>query len=264
MEKGMLLVPDNTVPDWKKTRKTQWRYVRATLQALNFTKSDIKDYKNDYIHGCENDPGVEFDLEPEPFLGIWFCADQTPEKQQEIWDKSMVNYGRNFKRQRDVLLRLMHEGVRDETEFQSPYGAFGGFEKVFKDLLIRSDVYTDDTFTINNKEYRKLPWESPGRTNSAIISKISSYFDGEYGVFCPSQWCHDLFISTFQYDIEYDDSSNEYCFKRLKRSLLDKPYWTAHENHIIAAHKLIDILEDESAPKRLRYLWQQVKNNKED
>jgi len=80
------VIPGNHIHDWQKIRKAQWKTVKEVLKyRLDLDTQSIKDIKQDYVLDCEGEDPVSF--EPPPLVGLWFCADQSEEKWQEIWNR---------------------------------------------------------------------------------------------------------------------------------------------------------------------------------
>jgi len=267
-EKIVPVIPGNHIKDWQKIRKKQWKFVKFSLaKNLKIDGYEIKGFKDNYYLSEEvtgfHDP---VGWEPTPILPMWLSPDQSREQWARIWDH-LANGDSgcewDFELYRKWFLDYAHTGERIPTKEQT-YGAFGGMEQRLLDVFVRSETYTDDMFTLGKTEYRKIPWETPKRTHSAVIGKISTFFNDNSDVsnFSPSQWLHNLFISTFEYDIEYSESSDEYCMGEISNLLNEDLLDTFHENHIKAGLLLIDIFEDQMAPKYLRDLWHRVKKHK--
>lgn len=273
-----LVIPGNHIDDWQKIRKTQWKAVKEVLKyRLDLDAQSIKDIKQDYVLGCEGEDPVSF--EPPPLLGLWFCADQSEEKWQEIWNRFSDQRAKkwNFNNLSKEFLHAAEKGTLTKDFKADPYGAFGGLEKKLLDIFVRSKTYTDEKFELGGKNYRLIPWESPFMAFSyvacGITEALDTVFIGENEVlapvspFTPAQWMHELLISTFEYDFKKDkDYRNDrgitaYC-KLLKKSLEDEIQQSVHENHLIASHKLIEIFEDDMASSHVRDIWIKVRDGK--
>ncbi len=264
-EKITPMIPGKHIKNWQKIRKKQWKFVKYSLaKNLKSDGYEIKDFKDNYYLSEEvtgfHDP---VGWEPRPILPMWLSPDQSQEQWDRIWAHCIETYNFRFDYYREQFLIYAHIGERIPTKEQT-YGAFGGMEQRLLEVFVRSDTYTDDMFTLGKTEYRKIPWPTAKRTHSAIIGKTSTFFNdnSDASNFSPSQWLHNLFISTFEYDIEYSQSSDEYCMGEIAKLLDEKLIETFHDNHIKAGMLLIDIFEDQTAPKYLRELWEKVKKDK--
>lgn len=254
--------PGKHVEGWKDTRKQQWKAVKTTLdEVFNFDEDEIKFIKQhiflaDQLDPEEVSPPHEWLIVP---LDGWFLvADQSQEEWDRQWadvDKYMNN---NLKYVRDKYLIDAH-GQNEVTDF----GVFGGLEQRMFPYLIRSKVYTDETFAFGQRkqEVRLIPWESPKDAHTQLISRMGNFVNRIINPYTPIQWLHEMFYSTFQYDIDYNESSDIGCMLRFKTFLdCNNPEDQYHINHIKMAQRMIEIFEDEGAPKYIQTLWQKVKD----
>ncbi len=263
-EKIVPLIPGNHIKDWQKIRKKQWKFVKKSLaKNMYFDSYDIKFVKDSYYLAEDmtgnNDP---IDWEPRPILPMWLSPDQSQEQWDRIWDHCVESYNFRFDHFRKEFLADAHTGEYLPTKEQT-YGAFGGMEQRLLEVFVRSETYTDDLFTLGKTEYRKIPWESPYDVHNAIICKITHYFRDyvDESLYSPYQWLHNLFISTFDYDIKYDERGDRSSLTRLSNLLSDEKNKKFHENHVKAGLMMVDIIEDQMAPKYLRDLWKKVKKD---
>jgi len=278
------MIPGNHIEDWQKTRKKQWKFVRPMLKdgMYQFGRTiweNIPEIKEDYLaNDLTGDYHPKY-WEPAPLMGMWLSPDQSEACWNEIWDEFVTDrQSAWFFRVRERFLTIAHDGLTHASKSEGyEYGAFGGLEKRLLDVFVRSKIYTDETIDLGGKAQRLIPWKSAIRTYQAILSKNTSFFnvggDGEgnktqlfYSPHSPYQWLHEMFISTFEHDIEnapeYEQTGDITCMKSLVCMLDDKPQFEYHPNHIIAGQKMIDIFEDETAPKYLRELWINVRDGK--
>jgi len=262
-EKIVPLIPEEHITDWQKIRKKQWKFVKYSLaKNLKADGYEIKDFKENYYLSEEvtgfHDP---VGWEPTPLLPMWLSPDQSQEQWDRIWSHlASGNTGCewDFELYRKWFLDCAHTGERIPTKEQT-YGAFGGMEQRLLEVFVRSETYTDDLFTLGKTEYRKIPWESPFDVHNAVMA--CTVDDNFSSPFSPYQWLHNLFISTFEYDIDYSESSDECCMKTISKLLNEDLVENFHENQIKAGMLLIDIFEDQMAPKYLRDLWKKVKKD---
>ena len=271
-EKIEPIFPGKHVEGWQKIRKSQWKSVKETLDwVFNFDKDDIKFVKQHIYLSDELGDDVE---EPSE----WFCAplsswflnsDQSEESWDEIWSEiTNLKYRPETPTENTALYEMRKLFFQEVHNIQQPagnFGAFGGLEQRMLPYLIQSKVYTDETFEFGStkRAVRKVPWQSPKRTHDAIINRNGMFTHQPVNPYSPIQWLHEMFVSTFQYDIEYDEIGDRACMRYYKK-LLDtsKPDELYHINHIRSAQRMIDIFEDETAPKYLRELWIKVRDGK--
>ena len=266
------IFPGKHVEGWQKIRKSQWKSVKETLDwVFNFDKDDIKAVKQHIYLADELSDDIE---EPSDWTGspmsAWFLnPDQSEESWDSVWNKLNKLKIRPESRTEDILIcdarkRFLQE-VHNIQQPEGDFGAFGGLEQRMLPYLIQSKVYTDETFEFGStkRAVRKVPWQSPHRTHEAIISRNGKFAQQPVNPYSPIQWLHEMFVSTFQYDIEYDEVGDRACMRYYKK-LLDtsKPDELYHINHIRSAQRMIDIFEDETAPKYLRELWIKVRDEK--
>ena len=266
------IFPGKHVEGWQKIRKSQWKSVKETLDwVFNFDKDDIKFVKQHIYLADQLGDDVE---DPSEWTGLpmssWFLnPDQSEESWDSVWNKLNKLKIRPESRTEDILICDARKRFLQEVHsIQQPagnFGAFGGLEQRMLPYLIQSKVYTDETFEFGStkRAVRKVPWQSPQRTHEAIINRNGMFTYQPISPYSPIQWLHEMFVSTFQYDIEYDEIGDRACMRYYKK-LLDtsKPDELYHINHILSAQRMIDIFEDETAPKYLRELWIKVRDGK--
>ena len=265
------IFPGKHVEGWQKIRKSQWKSVKETLDwVFNFDKDDIKFVKQHIYLADQLGDDVE---DPSEWTGLpmssWFL---NPDQSEAAWEKIWLDINTYKKIGKDkadgktwidkVRKRFLEE-VHNIQQPEGDFGAFGGLEQRMLPYLIQSKVYTDETFEFGStkRAVRKVPWQSPHRTHEAIISRNGKFAQQPVNPYSPIQWLHEMFVSTFQYDIEYSESSDVACLERYKIFLdANKPDELYHINHIRSAQRMIDIFEDETAPKYLRELWIKVRD----
>ncbi len=271
-EKIAPIFPGKHVEGWQKIRKSQWKSVKETLDwVFNFDKDDIKSVKQHIYLADELSDDIE---EPSDWTGspmsAWFLnPDQSEAAWEKVWNdinKLKISLDPPIgKSWMDNVAKRFLEEVHNIQQPEGDFGAFGGLEQRMLPYLIQSKVYTDETFEFGStkRAVRKVPWQSPKRTHDAIINRNGMFTHQPVNPYSPIQWLHEMFVSTFQYDIEYDEIGDRACMRYYKK-LLDtsKPDELYHINHIRSAQRMIDIFEDETAPKYLRELWIKVRDGK--
>lgn len=270
------VMPGNEVENWQKTRKKQWKSIKCTLERLFIKKEEIKYSKEDYLALDLNGESHPMYWEPVPLIGMWLSPDQSDEMWDEIWGSLSAEskgWSYSFEKIREQFLERAHNGETDVSVLDQTYGAFGGLEQRLLKEFVRSEVYTDDLFKLGDNEYRKIPWKTPRSTFGSILFYNTDCFvpfkEGRKRTiyrnpYSPCQWLHNLLISTFDHDLHNDfdqQSVDAYC-RRLKGMLSDDIQKICHPNHLLAGHRLIEIFEDEMAPKFLRDTWIKTRDGK--
>lgn len=271
------VIPGNDAADWQKVRKKQWKYVKGSLESLFVNKDEIKYLKQDYLSDSLTGDNHPCYWEPVPLIGMWLSPDQSEVMWQQVWDSLLgesKGWSYDFKRTREEFFTVAHSGEQGVTVNDQVFGAFGGLEQRLLKEFVRSDVYTDDTFELWENEYRKIPWESPRRTFGAILAYMTELFtpyekeNGEKNIlvspYSPYQWLHNLLVSTFDHGVENDfdqQSVNAYC-RRLKGIFDQDIRDLCHPDHLVAGDRLVEIFEDEMAPKFLRDTWIKARDRK--
>lgn len=266
------IFPGKHVEGWQKIRKSQWKSVKETLDwVFNFDKDDIKSVKQHIYLADELSDDIE---EPSDWTGspmsAWFLnPDQSEAAWEKVWNdinKLKISLDPPIgKSWMDNVAKRFLEEVHNIQQPEGDFGAFGGLEQRMLPYLIQSKVYTDETFEFGStkRAVRKVPWQSPKRTHDAIINRNGMFTHQPVNPYSPIQWLHEMFVSTFQYDIEYDEIGDRACMRDYKKFLdTSKPDELYHINHIRSAQRMIDIFEDETAPKYLRELWIKVRDEK--
>lgn len=284
-EEVIPVLPGNHIENWKKTRKSQWKQVKFIVEDVvpSIKGKALTNIKNNYFlsdtpmappvtdENGNRTPMFEPDFWIETFLLSLFLH---PDQSQERWDKLFSDVMEPKLSDRRPIERnpLENPGFANRYGFmttahhpsdeKSEFGGFGGLEQRMLPYFVQSNVYTDETFISNNTEYRKLPWESPKWAYYAILSNNGKFTQNpNVSIFTPYQWLHEMFVSTFQYDIEYEERGDITCMKYYLPVLEDNADDQFHQNHLKSARLMIEIFEDEGTPKYLRDLWQKVKND---
>jgi hypothetical protein len=280
------VLPGNHIKDWQKIRKKQWKYVKYSLEFYNFmsiSSYNTKAIKNEIFladgHPDEVDHDSWFhyakffgDWGPKPLLGFFLCSDQSQEAWDKIWESTINGNGRSsYDMVRDHFLRSCGATLDDSPE-ATAFGRYGGLEQRMLPYFVRSDVYTDDTFTIGHESFRKIPWKDPYITFETILVQISSTLTqsnamSQHGW---SQWLHGLLVSCFSYDLEknkyysFEDMSEvlSELLNDLRPALRDNAEDNIRANYLKSARLLITILEDEGTPQWLRKIWADVRDGK--
>ena len=276
------LIPGSHVENWQKIRKKQWTFAKATLKDnLACHSSLVRDIKEYYVEGFEEDPEDMFEFYPTPTLAFWLAADQSEQSWQAIWQEYKEEHASGFVFSDDVkqFLDAAHLGEEGVASLEQTYGAFGGLEQRMLAYFVPTTIYTDETQLLGGREYRLVPWETPHRTFQTLLSRSSKYFDWQWNQgdekipypispFSPYQYMHEMLISTFSYDLQkdnkYSEKGNYVMLSNLKNVLADNAADYYHPNHIVSGLKMVDILEDKSTtPSYLRDIWLKVKNDKQ-
>lgn len=269
------VIPNEQVKDRQKIRKKQWKFVKQSLESLFVKKERIKELKEDYLADDLDGDYHPMYWQPRPLAGLWLSLDQSEEKWAEVMAHCEETYRFRFDQKREQFLERAHNGETDVSVLDQTYGAFGGLEQRLLKEFVRSEVYTDDLFKLGDNEYRKIPWKTPMWTFYYVAGGLSSYFvpfkEGrkrtiDSSPYSPYQWLHNLLISTFEYDLSEDEefemqSIRAYC-RDLKGMLSNDIQKICHPNHLLAGHRLIEIFEDEMAPKFLRDTWIKTRDGK--
>lgn len=282
------VIPGNHIDGWKKIRRSQWSQVKSVLQEIipNRKAKALTNIKNNYyladtplVPPAVDEQGswaptMEPDFWRETMLISLFLH---PDQSQQRWEQRFAEImAPRLSERRPVETFSLPDSFADRPKFlevahylnknsDPDFGVFGGLEQRLLPYYVQSPVYTDETFIANNTEYRRIPWESPKWAFVYILSENGKFTQSKYvSPFTPYQWLHELFISTFQYDIDYEERSDIACMEYYLPALRDNADDMFHRNHLKAARLMIEIFEDEGTPKYLRDLWRQVKNSAVD
>lgn len=263
-EKVEPILPGCHIEGWKTIRKKQWKqveYILKDVSSRRVERHEIKYAKEHLFFTIDAElPDFDYSILEEP-LYVFFLE---PNQSQEFWDEYWEDFFCDCTFDCYELMRkdFFNSSHIVTPKIKEPFGAFGGLEQRLLPYFVRNNVYTDELVKFGRCEHRKIPWESPERVHNAIIRRNGEFTESELvSPFTPYQWLHEMFVSTFQYDIEYEEISDFACMQDYLPSLEDNSEEKYHINHLKSARLMIEIFEDEGTPKYLRDLWRKVKDS---
>ncbi|GGY54328.1 hypothetical protein GCM10011297_29030 [Bacterioplanes sanyensis] len=288
------VLPGNHIENWKKIRKQQWKQIKYVFSEKFLTNdgkilADIK--KNYYIADEPRVPESPYDeygnvrrelydaegnFIPRPkdyvtwsedlVMSLFLHPDQSEQRWQQRISQELAPkrredrpLGHDKLPAQEFFMRASHTA---EPLLDYDFGAFGGLEQRMLPVFVQSPVYTDETIIVNNAECRLVPWNTPIMAYYSVLGRLGSFSqDVNVSPFTPYQWLHEMFISTFAYDLEPEERGSIAGLRGYLPALQDNADDIYHPNHLKAARLMIQIFEDDTAPAYLRNLWQTVKSN---